>query len=326
MGSCASAASTTVPMLSITLSIVSILLLVPDSTLADTPANCTYEDVEGTWIFYESEKNGDNTIDCANLNPNKEPFRPVDKVKVELKYPNVAVDQFGNIGTWTMIYNQGFEVTVTGRTYFAFSAYKEDGDRVVSFCHRTHQGWSHDVTVRNWACFTGRKVQEEGTRIKYHHNSQQSFMSPVSGSGSMYKQYQQDVDDINSKQSSWTATLYPDLQGKSIKDIINMRGGRRSVLHTKPQHRGNVNGVNYVSDVRNQGGCGSCYAFSSMGMLESRVNILTNNTKKFVFSTQDVVSCSPLSQGCEGGFPYLVAGRYAKDYGVVEEGCNPYIG
>ena len=71
MISCASAVSTTVPMLSITLSIVSILLLVPDSTLADTPANCTYEDVEGTWIFYESEKNGDNTIDCANLNPNK---------------------------------------------------------------------------------------------------------------------------------------------------------------------------------------------------------------------------------------------------------------
>jgi len=226
----------------------------------------------------------------------------------------------------------------------------------VSFCHQTRQGWSHDVTVRNWACFTGRKVQEEGTRIKYHHNSllfQQYLMSSVSGSESVYKQYKQDVDDINSKQSSWTATLYPDLQGKSIKDIINMRGGRRSVLHTKPQHRGNVqykllrrnktdkepksylpsswdwrnvNGVNYVSDVRNQGGCGSCYAFSSMGMLESRVNILTNNTKKLVFSTQDVVSCSPLSQGCEGGFPYLVAGRYAKDYGVVEEGCNPYIG
>ena len=41
---------------------------------------------------------------------------------------------------------------------------------------------------------------------------------------------------------------------------------------------------------------------------------------------QDVVSCAPLAQGCEGGVPYLVAGRYAKDYGVVEEGCNPYEG
>ena len=75
----------------------------------------------------------------------------------------------------------------------------------------------------------------------------------------------------------------------------------------------NVNGVNYVSDVRNQGGCGSCYAFSSMGMLEARIRILTNNTLTPVFSTQDVVSCSKLSQGCEGGFPFLVAGRYAKE-------------
>ena len=31
---------------------------------------------------------------------------------------------------------------------------------VTSFCNRTRpgQGWSHDVTVRNWACFSGRKV------------------------------------------------------------------------------------------------------------------------------------------------------------------------
>ena len=64
----------------------------------------------------------------------------------------------------------------------------------------------------------------------------------------------------------------------------------------------------------------------SQGMLEARVKILTNNTVSPVFSPQDVVSCSPLSQGCEGGFPYLVAGRYSKDYGVVAEDCNPYLG
>ena len=30
--------------------------------------------------------------------------------------------------------------------------------------------------------------------------------------------------------------------------------------------------------------------------------------------------------GCDGGFPYLVAGKYAEDYGLVLEKCNPYKG
>lgn len=70
-----------------------------------------------------------------------------------------------------------------------------------------------------------------------------------------------------------------------------------------------VNGVNYVSPVRNQQSCGSCYAFGSMAMLEARTRILTNNSRQPVFSTQDVVSCSEYAQGCEGGFPYLIAGE-----------------
>lgn len=38
------------------------------------------------------------------------------------------------------------------------------------------------------------------------------------------------------------------------------------------------------------------------------------------------MSCSVLSQGCAGGFSYLIAGRYAEDQGVVAEKCNPYTG
>jgi len=49
-----------------------------------------------------------------------------------------------------------------------------------------------------------------------------------------------------------------------------------------------------------------------MGMLESRLRVQTNNTLQVQLSPQDVVSCSQLSQGCGGGFPYLVAGKYAK--------------
>ena len=42
----------------------------------------------------------------SKLIKNIYPVPVVDKIRVELKYPNVAVDQFGNIGTWTMVYNQ----------------------------------------------------------------------------------------------------------------------------------------------------------------------------------------------------------------------------
>lgn len=33
-----------------------------------------------------------------------------------------------------------------------------------------------------------------------------------------------------------------------------------------------------------------------------------------------------LPKGCEGGFPYLIAGKYAEDFGVVEESCYTYEG
>lgn len=327
-----------------------ILLLVPALFLlagqagADTPANCTYEDVEGSWIFYESERSQDSSIDCMSQVP------VVAKFRINLKYPNVAVDQFGNVGTWTMVYNQGFEVTVSGRSYFAYSDYGQVGqDSVVSYCNQTQSGhgWSHDVTVRNWACFTGKKIEENGAKYKpkYHKTSS----SLINAATQLYTQAEEDAETINTRQSSWQATVYPSMQNVSVRDIYNMRGGIRSVLHAKPQPKKQgpfseklkvksksflpsswdwreVSGGNYVSEVRNQGACGSCYAFSSIGMLEARVKIATKNTKNYVFSPQDVVSCSPLAQGCEGGFPYLVAGRYAKDYGVVEESCSPYQG
>ncbi|KAF7699739.1 hypothetical protein HF521_002697 [Silurus meridionalis] len=87
----------------------------------------------------------------------------------------------------------------------------------------------------------------------------------------------------------------------------------------------NVNGVNYVSPVRNQASCGSCYSFATMGMLEARIRVQTNNTQQPIFSPQQVVSCSLYSQGCDGGFPYLI-GKYVQDFGVVDEQCFPYTG
>ena len=89
---------------------------------ADTPANCTFHDVAGSWIFYQTESSGDSSVDCSRGSP------VVQKVVVELGYPSVAVDQWGGRGTWTMVYNQGFEVTVSGRSYFGYFDFSQEGE------------------------------------------------------------------------------------------------------------------------------------------------------------------------------------------------------
>ena len=61
-------------------------------------------------------------------------------------------------------------------------------------------------------------------------------------------------------------------------------------------------------------------------MNEARLRIKTANAKQNVFSPQDIIECSEYSQGCDGGFPYLIGGKYAEDFGLTNENDNPYTG
>lgn len=98
---------------------------------ADTPANCTFEDVQGIWTFYVGENGHDNTLNCDSS------FKVVTELRVHLLFPDVALDDDYNRGFWTMIYNQGFEVVLNGTKYFAFSKYIN----TVSYCDQTLPGW-----------------------------------------------------------------------------------------------------------------------------------------------------------------------------------------
>lgn len=77
----------------------------------------------------------------------------------------------------------------------------------------------------------------------------------------------------------------------------------------------NVKGENYVNPVLDQGFCGSCYATSSLDALASRVRIKTKNKVKPNYSVENVLKCSEYSQGCKGGYGYLV-GKYVQDFGA----------
>lgn len=125
------------------------------------------------------------------------------------------------------------------------------------------------------------------------------------------------ISKINTVQSSWEATAYHDWEEYSIEDVLKRLGGIKSRIHWRPKRQlsvseetqrlanqlpdsfdwRNVKGRNFVSPVRNQGACGSCYAFASMAMLEARYRIMTNGTEQLVFSPQDIVECSEYAQG-----------------------------
>jgi cathepsin C len=85
----------------------------------------------------------------------------------------------------------------------------------------------------------------------------------------------------------------------------------------------NHKGHNWLSNIRNQGSCGSCYAMAFTTVLETRVRIKMNQPKRHRYSTQHVVSCSQMNQGCRGGFPELV-GMHIEQLGAVPESCFPY--
>ena len=84
----------------------------------------------------------------------------------------------------------------------------------------------------------------------------------------------------------------------------------------------NVNGVNYMSPIRNQGRCGSCVVFAAVGTFEAQINIANEWPELDLdLSEQHMLSCSGGS--CDG---WMTGSStfYLLRYGVPAESYAPY--
>ena len=96
--------------------------------------------------------------------------------------------------------------------------------------------------------------------------------------------------------SDWTDAEYKRLLGYKAKTVT----GEAEILDTSNL----ADGVNWVTkgavtNVKNQGQCGSCWAFSTTGSVEGAMFLSTGTLQSY--SEQQLVDCSKQNNGCNGG-------------------------
>jgi putative hemolysin/PKD repeat protein len=86
-------------------------------------------------------------------------------------------------------------------------------------------------------------------------------------------------------------------------------------------------GEDWMTPVKSQGSCGSCWAFSAVGTVEAQFNIFYGNPDLDLdLSEQYLVSdCCTSCGDCSGGWHNSALG-FIRDWGITDEACFRYIG
>ena len=93
---------------------------------ADLPVHCLRHQIAGGWTFHLSEPTSERTK-CGHQSPDSKGAQPSvnmndypTTLNVNLEGTSSAMSD-GEMGSWTMVYDEGFEVKVGMKTFFAFA-------------------------------------------------------------------------------------------------------------------------------------------------------------------------------------------------------------
>ncbi|KAJ8921570.1 hypothetical protein NQ315_010475 [Exocentrus adspersus] len=145
------------------------------------------------------------------------------------------------------------------------------------------------------------------------------------------------IEEHNEKYNNGEVSYYmgvnqfTDLSPEEYRSMLNYSASLRPV-HSEPivwHNLSNVQAPEYVNwveqgrvtPVKNQGNCGSCWAFSTTGAMEGAYARKTGNLVSF--SEQFLMDCSTDNAGCDGG-NMVVAYGYIKANGIEREDDYPY--
>jgi len=112
------------------------------------------------------------------------------------------------------------------------------------------------------------------------------------------------------------------LEDESEIDYNAVTAGLGDSPYVKEFSWTDCHGQNWVTPVKNQGSCGSCWAFAAAGATELMANLYYNQRLNLDLSEQQIVSCANAGS-CSGGYVPRAL-DYIRTTGVVNEDCFPY--
>lgn len=154
----------------------------------------------------------------------------------------------------------------------------------------------------------------------YHQHEEKSFLSWMRETNQIYTgdEYRlrfgifltnsRYVKEVNSRQKKFKVTLnkYAALTPAEYKSKFGLIKTKKSLFSTKKTPKTNSDTLDWrekgiVNEIKDQGTCQSNYAFSLIQAIESKDGKSTGSLKRF--SEQNIVDCSSLNFGCNGGNP-----------------------
>ena len=75
-----------------------------------------------------------------------------------------------------------------------------------------------------------------------------------------------------------------------------------------------------IHPIRNQGQCGSCWAFAGSEAFSDRMCIASSGAINTIFSPENLVACESDNNGCNGGYLDR-AWKYLQSTGIVTDAC-----
>ncbi|UCH51196.1 MAG: DUF333 domain-containing protein, partial [Chloroflexota bacterium] len=131
---------------------------------------------------------------------------------------------------------------------------------------------------------------------------------------------------LNLGEKCTVGTRKLDASNTSSDDVVGQKdlGGTTASLPDHFDWR-DKDGWDWMTPVRNQGLCGSCWAFSAVGVVEPQYNIRYGNPNLDLdLSEQYLVSDCFVLGNCDGGWHYYAL-LFIRYEGIPDENCFPYV-